>query len=84
MLVCRAALAELKLVSRSKLEERLRELERDPERGKPLRGTLKGCRSIRIEGENRLVYVVRGDVVEVLAVGRRRDAEAYNTVLNRM
>jgi mRNA interferase RelE/StbE len=46
--------------------------------GKPLRGNLAGCRRIRT-GSYRIIYKVDGNSVEVLilAVGPRRDKEAY-------
>ncbi|SEL60112.1 type II toxin-antitoxin system RelE family toxin [Ectothiorhodospira marina] len=59
------------------IEERIRDGE--PEKlGKPLRGTLAGCRRIRT-GNTRIVYRVDGNAVQVLiiAVGARRDEEAY-------
>ncbi len=70
---------KLELVPRSQLKQALRGLERDPAKGKPLGRNLKGCRSIRIGGsENRLVYrLLENDVVEVLAIGRRRDQDAH-------
>ncbi len=75
---------ELDLVPRAKLKEALRELEQDPESGKPLGRELKGCWSIRIGGsENRLVYRIDGDDVEVLAIGRRRDEEVYDVAKQR-
>lgn len=69
---------ELALVPQAKLKEALRLLERNPEAGKPLTRELAGFRSIRIEGsENRLVYRLFNDVVEVLAIGRRRDSKVH-------
>ncbi|WP_097023322.1 type II toxin-antitoxin system RelE family toxin [Chromohalobacter canadensis] len=46
--------------------------------GKPLRGTLAGCRRIRT-GNTRIVYKVDGEAIQVLivAVGARRDEEVY-------
>lgn len=76
---------ELGLVPQAKLKEALRSLADDPERGKVLTRGLAGCRSIRIEGsENRLVYRQAGDIVEVLAIGRRRDSEVYEAAENRL
>lgn len=76
---------ELTLVSQAKLREALRLLERNPEAGKPLRRELAGCRSVRIEGsENRLVYRLTGDVVEVLAIGRRRDSDVHSSAHKRI
>jgi Txe/YoeB family toxin of Txe-Axe toxin-antitoxin module len=52
---------ELDIVPRDKLKSTLRELERNPNGGKPLSRALAGCRSVRIVGsENRLVYRVHG------------------------
>lgn len=75
---------ELSIVSAGALKAALRKLEREPEAGKPLTGELRGCRSIRVEAENRLVYRLHGSMVEVLAIGRRRDSEAYNTAMGRI
>jgi hypothetical protein len=36
----------------------LRKIRDNPEIGKPLGGKLRGCRSVRLEGENRVVYRV--------------------------
>jgi mRNA-degrading endonuclease RelE of RelBE toxin-antitoxin system len=70
---------ELDSVPRMQLKEALRRLERDSAAGKALGRELKGCRSIRLGGsENRLIYrILEGDVVEVLAIGRRRDQEVH-------
>lgn len=69
---------ELDSVPRDQLVQALRRLEREPEWGKPLIRELKGCRSVRLGGaENRLIYRLHGDIVEVLAVGRRREAEVH-------
>ncbi len=38
--------------------------------GKPLRQSLKGCRSLRV-GEYRVIYRIAGKVVEVLLFGHR-------------
>jgi mRNA-degrading endonuclease RelE of RelBE toxin-antitoxin system len=82
---------ELDLVPTAKLREALRLLEREPERGKPLRRALTGCRSIRIGGsENRLVYRVISvtasseEIIEILAIERRRESEAYDTAERRL
>ncbi|WP_277810935.1 type II toxin-antitoxin system RelE family toxin [Chromohalobacter canadensis] len=59
------------------IEARIRDGE--PEKlGKPLRGTLAGCRRIRT-GNTRIVYKVDGEAIQVLivAVGARRDEEVY-------
>lgn len=77
---------ELGLVPADKLKEALRRVRDNPEAGKHLRGELKGCQSIRVEGsENRLVYEHRksDDTVEVLALERRRAGEAYETARKR-
>ncbi|MCY1279055.1 hypothetical protein D9M68_174400 [compost metagenome] len=46
--------------------------------GKPLAGSLAGCRRIRV-GNTRIVYRVDGARIEILiiAVGVRRDDEVY-------
>lgn len=78
---------ELALVSRADLVEVVRDLKRNPERGKLLRRGLMGLRSVRVGGsENRLVYeyVKDEDRVEVIAIGRRRDDEVYNTAEGRI
>ena len=73
---------EDKLVAKGALREKVRELERNPETGKPLTRALFGCRTVRI-GDCRLVYrVIRhdtGDMIEIIAIGRRRDDEIYDT-----
>ena len=71
---------EHELVSRDQLRAARRRLEESPEAGKPLKRELAGCRSIRVGGsENRLVYRYHrdADLVEVLAIERRRAEEAY-------
>jgi mRNA-degrading endonuclease RelE of RelBE toxin-antitoxin system len=81
---------ELDFAPRAQLKATLRALERDPLAGKPLSRALAGCRSVRIGGsENRLVYRVRGTdpetaLVEVLAIGKRRESEAYNVAVTRL
>jgi mRNA-degrading endonuclease RelE of RelBE toxin-antitoxin system len=81
---------DLDLVPMDKLKATLRELERNPDRGKPLRRALAGCRSVRVEGsENRLVYRVNGTdpdtaQVEVIAIGRRRDDTVYDVAGTRL
>lgn len=60
----------------------IRSLRDNPERGKPLTGALVGCRRIRV-GDNRLVYRVTGDLIEVIAIGRRRADEVYQTASGR-
>lgn len=72
---------ELDLVSRDQLRKARRRLEEAPETGKPLKRSLVGYRSIRVGGsENRLVYQYHReiDLVEVVAIERRRDDEAYD------
>lgn len=81
------AARELQLVPDAKLKEALRLLEREPTRGKPLTRELAGCRSLRIGGsETRLIYrlLERGQLVEVLAIGRRREGESHDTAARRM
>lgn len=52
--------------------------------GKPLRGTLAGCRRIRT-GEVRIVYRIQGsEIVVVLCVGARRDDEVYESAVQRI
>jgi mRNA-degrading endonuclease RelE of RelBE toxin-antitoxin system len=76
----------LGLVPASKLKEMLRRLEREPLAGKVLRAPLAGCRSVRVAGESRLVYRLldEGELVEVLAIGRRRESEAYEVAGRRL
>jgi mRNA-degrading endonuclease RelE of RelBE toxin-antitoxin system len=79
---------ELDIVPRAKLKAALRDVEKDPGGGKALGGALQGCRSIRVGGsENRIVYRELNDEnnnVEVLAIGRRRDDEVYDTAGKRL
>jgi mRNA-degrading endonuclease RelE of RelBE toxin-antitoxin system len=78
---------EHELVARGQLRAARRRLEDNPECGKPLGRALVGCRSIRIGGsENRLVYRYHreADLVEVLAIERRRDREAYDVSADRI
>jgi mRNA-degrading endonuclease RelE of RelBE toxin-antitoxin system len=75
------------LVPKEQLRKARRRLEENPEAGKPLRRELAGCRSIRVGGsENRLVYryLKDADIVEVLAIERRRDDEAYVLAVQRL
>jgi plasmid stabilization system protein ParE len=77
---------ELTTVPRAQLVEAVRRIRDTPDCGKPLRGRLFGCRSIRVGGsENRLVYYERAeqDEVIVLALGRRRDDAVHNTAAGR-
>ena len=67
----------------------LRRLRDDPDAGKPLGGSLEGCRSIALQGsENRVVYqqieVGGRAVVEVLAIEGGRDSAAYDKAEQRM
>ncbi|AMB85537.1 plasmid stabilization protein [Pseudomonas agarici] len=66
------------------IEERIVHGEPDKS-GKPLRGSLAGCRRIRT-GDTRIVYRVDGKAIEVLivAVGARRDREVYDTAERRI
>jgi mRNA-degrading endonuclease RelE of RelBE toxin-antitoxin system len=72
---------EIALVPRAQLVKAIRRLRDTPEAGKPLRGALTGCRSVRVGGsENRIVYEYRAteDEVIVFAIGRRRGDEVYD------
>jgi len=74
------------LVQKEQLRRAVARLERDPEVGKPLVRELAGCRSIRVGGsENRLVYRYHrdADLVEVIAIERRRDDAAYDIATRR-
>jgi mRNA interferase RelE/StbE len=53
--------------------------------GIPLRGSLAGCRRIRV-GDTRIVYRVDQGVLEILivAVGARRDKEVYQAAEKRL
>ncbi|MFJ4389810.1 type II toxin-antitoxin system RelE family toxin [Pseudomonas soli] len=52
--------------------------------GKPLRGTLAGCRRIRT-GDIRIVYHINGtEVALVLCIGARRDDEVYDAANRRI
>ncbi|MFJ3259638.1 type II toxin-antitoxin system RelE/ParE family toxin [Pseudomonas sp. NPDC086581] len=66
------------------IKERIEEGEPD-KIGKPLRGSLAGCRRIRV-GNTRIVYRVdRGKlVVLVITVGARRDDEVYEAAEGRV
>lgn len=75
------------LVQRDQLRRACRRLEESPEAGKPLGRELAGCRSIRVGGsENRLVYryLRDADLVEVIAIERRRDDQAYTVAGGRL
>jgi mRNA-degrading endonuclease RelE of RelBE toxin-antitoxin system len=61
-----------------RIASKLKALEQDPlQLGKPLSGPLAGCRRVRLGGTHRLVYVVRGDIVYVLAVASREGDKPY-------
>jgi mRNA-degrading endonuclease RelE of RelBE toxin-antitoxin system len=77
---------ELHLVDEQQLKKALRRVRDNPQAGKPLVRELAGCRSIRVGGENRLVYRhdQKKDEVEVLAIERRRDDEAYELARKRI
>jgi Txe/YoeB family toxin of Txe-Axe toxin-antitoxin module len=66
----------------------MRRIKADPECGKPLGGLLKGCRSVRVEGDKRLVYrqgEINGrEVVEIIAIDQRRDNEVYDSAEKRV
>ena len=53
--------------------------------GKPLSGSLAGCRRIRT-GDVRIVYRIHAEIIEVLivAVGPRRNDEVYRTASKRV
>jgi mRNA-degrading endonuclease RelE of RelBE toxin-antitoxin system len=74
------------LVPKHQLRKTVERLERDPEAGKPLVRDLAGCRSVRVGGSlNRLVYRYHreSDLIEVIAIERRRDSEAYDVASRR-
>jgi mRNA-degrading endonuclease RelE of RelBE toxin-antitoxin system len=78
---------ELKLVSEAHLKKALRRLRDNPTVGKALVDELAGCRSIRVGGvENRIVYRhdIERDMVEVLAIERRRDDKVYKLAKKRL
>ena len=54
--------------------EKLKTLQERPELGKPLKGKLRGLRSLRV-GKYRIIYQVDEDskVVRVITVGRREE-----------
>ncbi|WP_460115386.1 type II toxin-antitoxin system RelE family toxin [Pseudomonas sp. H2_D02] len=66
------------------IEQRIANGEPDKS-GKPLSGSLAGCRRIRT-GDTRIVYRVDGKAVVVLivAVGARRDSEVYDAAKKRI
>lgn len=74
-------------MAKAQLRRAAARLESDPEVGKPLVRELAGCRSIRVGGsENGLVYRYHreGDLVEVIAIERRRDDAAFDVAVGRM
>lgn len=79
---------DLAQVPKAQLRKCLRQLEANPEKGKPLGGTLKGLRSTHVGSDNRLVYRLISDkdetVVDVIAIGRRRDDQVYEEVKGRL
>lgn len=78
---------ELDLVPKEQLKKALRRVRDEPTAGKPLLRELAGCRSIRVGGaENRLIYRydAANDQVEVIAIERRRDDEAYDRAQKRV
>lgn len=78
---------EHKLVTDGQWKDALRQLKRHPVGGKHLAAPLRGCQSIRVGGENRLIYRCRTPEcaeVEVLAIGRRRDSAAYRVAAKRI
>lgn len=66
----------------------MRKIKANPDCGKPLGGIRKGCQSIRVEGDKRLVYrqvTVEGRaVVEIIAIDQRRDNEVYDSAEKRI
>ena len=62
---------KLDFETREKIIKHLKQIEQNPEIGKPLRYSLKGFRSIRI-GKYRLVYSVEEDVVKVYSFEHRK------------
>lgn len=74
------------MVGKAQLRSALERVRAKPGCGKPLVGTLAGCRSVRVVGsENRLVYRVLSDsLILVLAVERRRGDTVYNVAATRI
>lgn len=68
---------------RRRVRAAVEQLEREPERGKPLQLTLRGLRSWRT-GDYRIVYrVVEGRIeILVIAIGHRR--EVYDQLRDRL
>lgn len=78
---------ELNLLPKDVRRKAVRKLRDNPEAGKPLRRALAGCRSIRAQGsENRIVYrhVPEEDLIEIIAIERRRDNEVYDEATKRV
>jgi mRNA interferase RelE/StbE len=44
--------------------------------GKPLRYSLKGCRSLRV-GEYRIIYQILGDNIRISVIQRRKDCYKF-------
>ena len=63
---------KLDFENRERIIKRLKQIEQNPEIGKPLIYSLKGFRSIRI-GKYRLLYAIDGDVIRVYAFEHRKD-----------
>ena len=61
----------------SRINQLIRDTERDPFRGigkhEPLKGSLSGLWSRRIDDKNRLIYRVKGDTLEILLCGSHYD-----------
>ncbi|MDF2956311.1 MAG: mRNA-degrading endonuclease RelE [Candidatus Alkanophagales archaeon MCA70_species_2] len=57
-----------------RIVEKLKALQERPELGKPLKGKLRGLRSLRV-GKYRIIYQVDEDskVVRIITVGRREE-----------
>lgn len=66
----------------------MRKVKANPDCGKPLGGLLKGCRSIRVEGDKRMVYrqvLMEGRaVVEIIAIDLRRANAVYSSAEKRV
>jgi mRNA-degrading endonuclease RelE of RelBE toxin-antitoxin system len=78
---------ELDLLPKDVRRKAIRKLRDNPEAGKPLVRELAGCRSLRAQGsENRIVYRYHPDedLVEVIAIERRRDNEVYDEAAKRL
>ena len=62
---------KLDFENRERIIKHLKQIEQNPEIGKPLRYSLKGFRSIRI-GKYRLLYAIEEDVIRVYAFEHRK------------